>query len=272
MAHERETNQGENDVPALQKGLRVLELLSEEPGLTPPEIERRTGLNKAMVFRILRALRHHGYVALDDTTHAYSLGLKLVELGAAAGTHINVVSVSRTVIDHLRDTLQETINLGILRDGRVVYAAMAESHRSLRMISSVGRRDNLHSTSVGKAILAWLDQDEQRAMLSLHPLERRTDATITDPARLLVQLAETRLRGYALDDQENEPGARCIGVPVLDSDGHPIAAISVSGPSTRMQAERLPDIADQLWEASQDISRRLGFSRALSHRQEQTAS
>jgi DNA-binding IclR family transcriptional regulator len=272
MAEKRETNQGENDVPALQKGLRVLELLSDEPDLTPPEIEKRTGLNKAMVFRILRVLRQHGYVSLDDTTHGYALGLKLVELGAAAGMHINVVSVSRTVIDRLRDDLQETINLGILRDGRVVYAAMAESHRSLRMISSVGRRDNLHSTSVGKAILAWLDQDEQRDLLSLHPLERRTDATITDPVQLLDQLAEIRLRGYALDDQENEPGARCIGVPVLDSEGHPIAALSVSGPSTRMQAERLPDIAGHLWEASQDISQRLGYSGILTYRQERTTS
>lgn len=260
MANDPGINHGDNDVPALQKGLKVLELLAEENGLTPPEIEKRTGLNKAMVFRILRALRQHGYVELDDTTRAYSLGLKLVELGAAAGMHINVVSVSRTVIDHLRDQLQETVNLGILRDGRVVYAAMAESHRSLRMISSVGRRDNLHSTSIGKAILSWLERDEQQTLLSQHPLERRTDATVTDLMLVIEQLAATRQRGYALDDQENEPGARCIGVPVLDGQGRPIAALSVSGPSTRMQAERLPDIAENLWEASTEISRRLGFS------------
>lgn len=260
MTIQREVNLGESDVPALQKGLRVLELLAEKGGLTSPEIERRTGLNKAMVFRILRALRLHGYVELDAATRTHSLGIKLMELGTAAASRLNVVGVSRPIIDRLRDEVQETVNLGILRDGQVIYAAMAESQRSLRMISSVGRRDCLHSTSIGKAMLAWLGTSERRTLLAMHPLERRTTATITDIDALLLQLDESRTRGYAIDDQENEPGACCIGVPILNGTGYPIAALSVSGPSTRMQANRLPVVAERLWTASNAISLRLGYT------------
>jgi DNA-binding IclR family transcriptional regulator len=247
------------DVPALRKGLLVLELLAEHGSLTMTEIQRRGGLNKTMAFRLLRSLREQGYLRHDPVTHRFSLALKLLELGGAVAAQLDIVSVGQPLIDDLRQTFQETINLGIVDDRHVVYVAMAESsRRGLRMASHVGGRDHLHSTSIGKAILAFLPEDQRDDLLLDLPQTGLTLRTITDPARLRADLAQTQQRGYAIDDEENETGARCVGVPILDGHGLPLAGLSISGPSSRIDGEQVPVMAARLWETSLEISRRLG--------------
>lgn len=266
MIDESALTAGQSDVPALQKGLRVLEVLAENGGMSSVEIERATGLNKAMVFRILRALRNNGYVELNEATRLHSLGLRFLGLGSAVSSRLDIVRVSKELLDNLRDEHQETINLGTIRDAQVIYLAMAESQRSLRMSTSVGRRDSIHSTSIGKSMLAWMKPAERDQLVRARPLSKQTTFTITNVATLLGQLDVVRDRGYAIDDEESELGARCIGVPILDSEGQPIAALSVSGPASRMVDDRLPQWTVSLWSASRTISQRLGFTHNTSWR------
>lgn len=248
-----------DDVPALRKGVAVLELLATHGPLTLAEVQRVSGLNRTMAYRLLRALGETGYVAHDPVQKRYLLGLRLLQLGAAVTDRLEITAVARPLLASLREETQETINLGVLEGNEIVYVAMAESPLGLRMAARPGSRDPAHSTSLGKAILAFLPQSEQQRLLhSLGPLPELTPATLVGTEALAGDLALTRARGYALDDEENELGARCIGVPIFDAVGYPLAGLSISGPVGRIDLARVPWIATRLQEASQEVSRRMG--------------
>lgn len=250
------------EVPALRKGLLVLELLAEHGSLTMAEIQKLGQFNKTMTFRLLRALGEHGYVEHDEVSHRYSLSLRVLELSGAVTTRFDLVSVSQAILDDLRSEFEETINLGVLRDDHILYVGIAESSQpGLLMASYVGNRNHLHSTAIGKVILAFLPEHQQQAILTGYPLPRFTPHTITELDALREDLVRARSQGYAVDNEENEVGARCIGVPILDSQGHPLAGLSVSGPRSRIGDEATAQMAERLWVASHEISRRLGHAR-----------
>ena len=249
------------EVPALRKGLLVLELLARHGSLTMAEIQQRAQLNKTMTFRLLRALGEHGYVEHDEVSHRYSLGLKLLELGGAVTVSLDLASLSQPLLNDLRMTFRETVNLGVLRDDHILYVAIAESSRpGLLMASYVGNRNHLHSTAIGKVILAFLPDDDRHEILAGYPMPRLTSHTITEPALLDDELDLTHRRGHAVDNEENEIGARCVAVPILDSRGRPLAGVSISGPISRIDDATIERMAEQLWAVSHEISRRLGYA------------
>jgi IclR family transcriptional regulator, acetate operon repressor len=248
------------DVPALRKGLQVLQTLGAEGSLSAADIQRRTGLNKTMTFRLLRALAEAGFVEQHPTSRAWSLGLGLLELGSLATARQDLVAVSQPLLGQLRERFAETVNLGVLRDDRIVYLAIAEGGYGLRMAVQLGASDPLHTTALGKAILAFMDERERDRILAAAPLARRTRHTITDLASLAAELSTTRARGYAIDDQENEIGASCVAAPIFDAYGHAIAAISISGPAARIDGDRTETLAHALIEAALAIGFRMGQS------------
>ncbi len=250
------------EVPALRKGLLVLELLARHGSLTMAELQQRGQFNKTMTFRLLRALGELGYVEHDEVSHRYSLSLKVLELSGAVTTRSDLVSVSQSILNDLRSVFEETINLGVLRDDHILYVGIAESSRpGLLMASYVGNRNHLHSTAIGKVILAFLPERQQQAVLTGYPLPGFTPHTITELDALRDELARVRSQGYAVDNEENEAGARCIGVPILDSQGLPLAGLSVSGPRSRITDGSTARMAERLWAASHEISLRLGHAR-----------
>lgn len=249
------------EVPALRKGLKVLELLASRGPLTMAEIQQHGQLNKSMTFRLLRALGEHGYVDHDVSSHRYSLALKLLELGGAVTARLDLVSVSQPLLSDLRNAFQETINLGVLREDHILYVAIAESSRpGLLMSGYVGNRNHLHSTAMGKVMLAFLPAEQQQEILAHYPLPRFTPHTITDPALLRDAFARAHQQGYAVDNEENEIGARCIAVPILNTRGLPLAGLSVSGPISRIDGEAVRTMAEHLWRVSDKIAHRLGHT------------
>jgi IclR family acetate operon transcriptional repressor len=212
-----------------------------------------------MAFRLIRTLRETGYVDHDLDAHRYSLTLKLLKLGEAVAARLDVVAAGKPHLDRLRAEFGETINLGLMDSGHVVYVAMAESSRpGLRMASRVGTHGCLHSTAMGKAILAFLPDAERNQLLTMLPRPRVTPSTLVDIHDLRRELEQTRERGYAIDNEENEVGARCIGVPILDETGRPLAGLSVSGPAARIVDDALGAMANRLWRTSREIAAALG--------------
>jgi len=246
-------------IGVLTKALDLLDVLDDQPVLSLTELSRRAGVNKITAFRILANLEQRRYVERDTATGEYRLGVRLMQLGTRISDGIELRRVARPILESLRVEFDETVNLAVPNDSRVVYIDILQSARGLRMSASVGAHGELHSTSLGKAILAFGTAQELEAYLGRGRLSQKTANTIVGPAALKRELALTRERGYAVDDEENEIGARCVGAPVFDHRAAVAGAISVSGPVSRLTFDRVGVVALSLLAASQEISTRIGY-------------
>lgn len=221
-------------------------------------MSRRTQIQKTSAFRILSTLESRGYVVKDGQDRTYLPGPKLVALSAAFLSGLKIIQYARPVLEAVHAELGETVNLGVLNGHRVLYIDMLESPQGLRMAAQVGSQDSLHCTALGKAILSCLSPEELKRLLTGYDWERRTRRTITTIDALERDLARIRHRGYAIDDDENELGARCVGVPIRGSSGRPIAALSVSGPASRLRHSLMSRIGKRLLLAGQEVERHMG--------------
>ena len=218
------------EVAVLRKALDVLDALSATPASGLSELTTLSGANKASVFRILRTLESRGFAVKDPATKKYTPGPRLIMLARRVASQIDVSALIQPVLDDLRDCFGETVNFATLVGTEVHYLQVAESTRTLRTSPPVGTNDYLHCTALGKAILASLPPSEATEILQRVVLDKRTSYTITRRKALLEDLEVTRARGYTFDDEESEIGSRCLAVPVLGPDKHPVAALSISGP------------------------------------------
>jgi DNA-binding IclR family transcriptional regulator len=236
--------------------LDLLDLLSRSGPLGVSEIARRMAVPKTVAWRLAETLHDRGYAIKDPDTRRYSLGLKVLELSASVRYRLEIVKVARPYIEELVEKCDETVDLGVYDKNEVVFVDKKECTRSVRMVSSIGRRLPLHCTGTGKALLAFLPGGEVDRVIS-RGLVRYTDNTITEPDELRRELSRVRADGYAVDRQEFEIGVRCVAAPVLDLDGRAVAAISIAGPAARITDERIPALAEMVKEAADGISRDL---------------
>lgn len=221
-------------VQSVERALGVLEVLAsgDGAGMGVSDLAAATGLPAATVHRLLATLVARGYAAQQAGTRKYALGSMLVGLGAAAGRRLG--AWARPWLAELVELSGETVNLAVLEGDAVVYVSQVPSHRhTVRMFTEVGRRLLPHTTAVGKALLAVRPRSEVEGILGRTGLPARTAHTITSREALLAELDTVATRGWAVDDEEEELGVRCIAVPVPGVD----AAISVSGPSGRIDAD-----------------------------------
>ncbi len=253
--------QSDYHIAAVDKVLDILEFLGrnhQEFGL--PELSRALRIPKATLFRYLYTLERRNYVRKNPENDKYALGLKILELSSNALDNLSVHEVALPYMRELQSRFEETVNLAVLEGDEVVYIEILESPRAFKMSSHVGGRELPHSTSLGKAMLAFLPEEAVKRLIKAKGLPRRTPHTICTEAQLWEELAAIRQRGYSIDDEENEIGARCVGVPILDRRGRPIAAISLSGPAFRFSPVEVEIMGDALREAAARISERIGFT------------
>jgi IclR family acetate operon transcriptional repressor len=249
-------------IAVLDRALDLLEALAESPAGAPlgvSEVARRAGVTKSAAFRILANLERRGYVAKDPVNARYTLGMHLVYLGERSLGAIDLRAAARPALEALQQRFGETVNLGVREGAEVVYVDMIESSHGLRMAAHVGGRDYLHSTALGKAILAFLLSPERDHLLHAPAgLPARTDRTITDPVKLRLELERVHERGIAEDRDENEVGARCLGAPIFDHRGVVVGAISVSAPDSRLDDARAAEVAAAVREGAAAVTWRLG--------------
>lgn len=245
---------------SVDKALQILEAFNiSHPELSVSELEEILSLPKVSIYRFLRVLLKKGFIMQNSQTRKYRLGIKVFELGSIVLKDMELRKVAFPLIEELSKQSGETVHLGVLDGKEVVSIEGSESGHSLRISLPIGKRVYLHSTGIGKAILAFLQDEEIDEIIKEKGLPRFMKNTITDPEALKQEIQLIRERGYAVDNEENEPGIRCVAAPILDSSQHVIASISISGPSVRITDERIPELANMVVETSQKISRRLGY-------------
>ncbi|HZR29266.1 MAG TPA: IclR family transcriptional regulator [Terriglobales bacterium] len=262
MPHSKTKNEGRSpyQIQVLDRALAILEALSQNgPDLTLGQISESLGLHKSTAHRLIMVLERHKLVEKNSQTGKYRLGLKLFELGTRAVSQLDLRERARPFLERAVLETGETVHLCIYDDGEVVYLDKVEPGRSVRLASSVGRRNPAYCTAVGKAIMAHLPENQVEIAVQKHGLRQLTRKTIGSMAELKAELIKVREIGYALDNEENEEGVCCVGSVVHDFSGDPVAAISVSGPTFRVGSEKISVLAKSIISAAEALSRELGF-------------
>lgn len=219
----------------LDKVLLVLRAFTaEDHGVPFAELQRRTGLPKATLHRVLGTLTEERL--LDRVDGRYRPGSQLFELGMLASVERTLLEVATPFLEDLYERTHETVHLGVREGHEVVYVAKIAGHRQATSPSRVGGRMPLHATAVGKALLAHAPEEVRIAVLT-GPLDRRTPRTLTAPGRLRQQLDRAVEEGVAYEYEEGAPGLVCVAAPVLDAEDRPVAAVSIAGPVTRFRPE-----------------------------------
>lgn len=248
---------------ALDRAFAVLDLLGEsEVPLGLAQVASSLGLHKSTAHRFLMVLERHRMVE-RTTTGKFRLGLRLFDFGNRAIEQYDLRERAQPHLKRLVAETEETAHLCILEHSQIIYLDKLEPARSVRMFSRIGASSPVNSTSVGKAILAFTPPERVEEILRTARFERFTPKTITTREQLLREIERTRRRGYAVDDEEREEGVRCVAVPILDTNGVAVAAISVSGPSFRVTAQKLPTIASRLAACVRAISIDMGYLPAV---------
>lgn len=240
-------------VRSLERAFELLEHLADAGGqLALTELAEVSGLPMPTIFRLMRTLANRGYVR-QDASKRYALGPRLIRIGETAERLLG--TWARPALAQLVEEVGETANMALLEGDEAVYVAQVPSRHSMRMFTEVGRRVRPHCTGVGKALLAQLPDPVVREIIARTGMPAATAHTIVDPAALMRELGRIRQRGYAVDEEEQELGVRCVAVPVA---GTPtLTAISVSGPQSRLTHEAIKDVVPIMRRAAGQLARRL---------------
>jgi IclR family acetate operon transcriptional repressor len=243
---------------ALSRGLGLLETLAAtEGGATLTALAAAQHLPAPTVHRLLAALEQAGFVR-QDAHGVWTIGVRALRVGTAFLDQRNLSAEAIPHLTRLMEQSGETANLAVISDGEVVFIAQVQCRELMRMSVKLGARAPLHATSVGKAMLAALDDTGVAALLGRKSLARYTERTITDRGKLALELAQCRSRGFAVDDEEHALGLRCAGATIFDEHGQPWAALSLAGPTSRFTRERTDALGALVRDTAREVTLALG--------------
>ena len=245
-------------IKSLDRAMEVFEYLSEAQGKALSAIADEMDQSPATVYRILTTLEAHGLVEFDPEEQHWHIGARAFVIGARFLRRTSLVERARPILRMLMEETGETANLGIEKEGAVLFVSQVETHANIRAFFPPGTLSPMHSSGIGKALLAEMDDRRLARHLRTAPLEAFTDRTITDRDDLRADLDAVRARGYAIDNEEKNHGMRCVAAPVFDVSGDAVAGISVSGPSSRIGEEDLATLGRPVREAARELTRAIG--------------
>jgi DNA-binding IclR family transcriptional regulator len=253
---------GRYNIRALDRAFRILSLLTDGEPRSLQELSDGIDLSVSTTFRLLATLTYYRYVQRDERTFQYRLGLSCLELAKAYYEGNDLRRIALPELEALRDDCKETVHLAILDKMEIVYLEKLSGLYAIGLMGSrVGGRSPAYCTGVGKVLLAFENPQVIRDYFKSHKLNRFTEATITDPEVLMKELDEIRCQNYGLDRGEHENEVRCVAAPIFDMRNFVIAAISVSGPDTRMEPlEQNQALIQRICQAAENISIQLGYN------------
>lgn len=251
----------QNTVQALTRALSLLEYIAANPGRTLSELAEETGQAIATTFRALVTLQGHGMVESEEPGQFWHIGPGAFRNGSAFLKRTKVAERARQPMDALMRETGETANLGIEVRDEVLFLSQVETYETIRAFFPPGTRSAMHSSGIGKALLAWFPEEKTRGILARQGMEKFTSLTLTSESALMRDLARTRERGFAIDDQERAEGMRCVAAPVFNAYAEPVAGLSVSGPAFRMGLADATRMGGLVRAAADRVTEAIGGSR-----------
>ena len=246
-------------VQSLVRAISILNALSQdEHGLTLSELAQTVGLAPSTTHRMLTTLQQERLVRFDAERSVWLVGVQAFVIGNAFLRSRNLIATARPFMRRLMETCGETVNLAVEERGEAIYLAQVECGNMMRAITRPGGRALLHNSGVGKAMLSAMPDAYVRAVLQSRGLPKESDKTITSPQKLRGNLAAVRKRGFAVDDEENAVGLRCVASVIFDETSAPLAAISLSGPKVRITDDRIAPLGARVVEVARQITAELG--------------
>lgn len=250
---------------SLAKALTLIEALASSPRpLTAVQLSQTLKITRPTIYRILKTLTHHGFVTREEGGPSYRLSFRLLDLGQRVLEGTDLLDAARPVLRRLSASCHETVHLAVSEDGRMVYLDKLEGSGPFCTNSRLGRGVPMHCTALGKAVLAFLPPQKAGAVLDHHGMPRHTSRTIVTMPAMDREFARIRRQGYAIDDVEFEEGVRCVGAPIFDHRGIPIAAVSVSAPVSRMPLAKAHAVGAMVRDGGANISRAMGWGSGAS--------
>lgn len=248
----------QNTIKSLDRAMDVFDHLSQAQGKTLSAIADDLDQSPATIYRILVTLQGKGLVEFDGQEQLWHIGPRAFVIGARFLRRTSLVERARPIMRKLMEETGETANLGVEREGAVLFLSQVETNASIRAFFPPGTLSPMHASGIGKALLAQMDADRLDRWLASRRLEAFTERTITDRSVLRDSLQAIRDRGFSFDDEERNDGMRCIAAPVFDVNREAVAGISVSGPSSRISTRQLENLARPVIEAARDLTAAIG--------------
>jgi len=252
-------NEEKGIINSLNRGLTILEILLEESPMSITEMGKRLGINKSSAFRLLYTLKRKGFVEQNPETLKYSLGLRFLIFAQQVNANIDLGVIAKPFLKELNVIMRETVHLAVMYGSDVMIIAQETGMELLSIVTKIGDIEPFYCSAVGKAILAFLPQDEQNAVIDSLEMEKKTQNTITEKEQLIKELTKVAANGYAVDDEEFHIGVRCLGVPILDHSGRVVASLGISGPINRIRLDRIEEYISAMKAIALRISEKLGF-------------
>ncbi|GAL20491.1 transcriptional regulator KdgR KDG operon repressor [Vibrio maritimus] len=246
-------------VSSVLKVFNILSALAEQKEIGVSELSQRLMMSKATTYRFLQTMKTLGFVEQEGEADKYALTLKLFEVGSKALEHVDLVDLANKEMLNIIKSINETVHLGAIDEESIIYLHKIDSSYNLRMHSRVGRRNPLYSTAIGKVLMSHMSEEEVRSLLAGVEFKKHTEHTHENIEPLIEELNLVREQHFGEDNEEQEPGLRCIAVPVYDRFGDAIAAISVSFPTIRFDEEKKQEYIALLHAAGRNVSEHLGY-------------
>ena len=248
MTEERE---GKNPVQSAERIFQVMETLADHGEMGLMELSTALDLHKSTVHRLLMSLIYMGYAKQDEATQKYMLSYKVVNMAGKILERMDILQVAKPYMERLSDLSGEAVHLVQREGNHILYIYKIEAKvGTIRMVSHVGMVHPMYCSGVGKAIMAELPESEVKQIWN---------ESITDFSQMQEVLEEVRQNGYALDDEENEKGVRCIAACLHGYQKEVKYAFSISGPTSRMTRERVKELAVDVKKVQEELSRELGY-------------
>ena len=250
----------QNTIKSLDRAMAVFEYLSEAQGKPLTQLAEETGQSPATVYRILITLEGRGLVEFEPEEQVWHIGPRAFMIGTRFLKRTSLVERARPILRKLMEFTGETANLGIEKDGSVLFLSQVETQSNIRAFFPPGTLSPMHASGIGKALLAHMGEDRLARVLNASRLEAFTHRTVATPEALQADLAKIRQRGFAFDNEEKNLGMRCIAAPVFDSNHEAVAGLSVSGPTSRVGDGEIARLSEQVIAAAQELTLAIGGS------------